>query len=63
MSARTQIPWLPVTVSAEAGNADAAFYLAYCYSRGWGVEKDPEDAQSWYAKAAEKGVTESALMA
>ncbi len=30
--------------SAEAGNADAAFYLAYCYQNGWGTEQNPEAA-------------------
>ncbi|MBQ3276135.1 MAG: toll/interleukin-1 receptor domain-containing protein [Oscillospiraceae bacterium] len=45
--------------SAEAGNADAAFYLAYCYSRGWGVEPDPAEAFSWYSRSAEAGNTEA----
>ncbi len=48
-----------LTVSAEAGNADAAFYLAYCYSRGWGVEQDPEAAFFWYSRSAEAGNAEA----
>ena len=41
--------------SADAGNTYAMWFLADCYERGWGTEKDPEAAFSWYLKAAEAG--------
>ena len=41
--------------SAEAGNSEAAFFLANCYSEGRGVEKDLEQAFRWYLAAAESG--------
>ena len=41
--------------SAEAGNSEAAFFLANCYSEGRGIEKDPEQAFRWYLAAAESG--------
>ena len=41
--------------SAEAGNSEAAFFLANCYSEGRGVEKNPEQAFQWYLVAAESG--------
>ena len=41
--------------SAEAGNSEAAFFLANCYSEGRGVERDLEQAFQWYLAAAENG--------
>ena len=41
--------------SAEAGNNEAAFFLANCYSEGRGVEQDLEQAFQWYLSAAEGG--------
>ena len=41
--------------SAEAGNTLAMWYLADCYEKGWGTEKDPESAFYWYMKGAEAG--------
>ena len=52
-----------LTKAIDLGDGEALFVRGVCSEKGIGVEKDPEDAQSWYAKAAEKGVTESALMA
>ena len=43
--------------SAEAGNRDAAFYLASCYKNGWGTEANPEEAFRWFSIAAEAGDT------
>ena len=45
--------------SAEAGNRDAAFYLASCYKNGWGTEANPEEAFRWFSVAAEAGDTVS----
>ena len=41
--------------SAEAGNSEAAFYLANCYAEGKGVGENPELAFQWYLTAAEAG--------
>jgi TPR repeat protein len=46
----------------DLGDAEALFVRGVCSEKAIGVEKDLEDAKSWYAKAAEKGVTASALM-
>lgn len=42
-------------VSAEAGNAYAAFLLADCYQKGWGIGQDPAQALYWFTRAAEAG--------
>lgn len=41
--------------SAEAGNTLAMWFLADCYDKGWGTDKDPDAAFEWYLKAAEAG--------
>jgi len=41
--------------AAEAGNADAQFCWAICYSKGDGVAKDAEQAVLWFRRAAESG--------
>ena len=41
------------------GNADAQFYLAYCYSNGLGVEVDNDKAAEWYRRSAEQGNSSS----
>ncbi len=52
-----------LTRAIELGDGEALFVRGVCSEKGIGVEKDPVDAQSWYKKAAEKGITKSALMA
>ena len=52
-----------LTKAIELGNGEALFVRGVCSEKGIGVEKSAEDAKNWYAKAAEKGVTSSALMA
>ena len=52
-----------LTKAIELGNGEALFVRGVCSEKGIGVEKSAEDAKNWYAKAAEKGVIESALMA
>lgn len=47
-----------LAVSLE-GNADAQFYLAYCYSNGLGVEVDNDKAIEWYRRSAEQGNSSS----
>ena len=51
-----------LTKAIDLGDAEALFVRGVCSEKAIGVEKDLEDAKSWYAKAAEKGVTASALM-
>ena len=52
-----------LTKAIDLGDGEALFVRGVCSEKGIGVEKSAEDAQVWYAKAAEKGVTESPLMA
>ena len=52
-----------LTKAIDLGDAEALYVRGVCSEKAIGVEKDPEDAKAWYAKAAEKGVTDSALMA
>ncbi len=52
-----------LTRAIELGDGEALFVRGVCSEKAIGVEKDPEDAQNWYKKAAEKGITKSALMA
>ncbi len=40
---------------AEAGDANAPYYLGRMYERAEGVSKDLETALRWYRRAAEKG--------
>lgn len=49
--------WL--TRSAEHGYQGAQNVLAYCYSNGYGVEKDKNKAFYWWLKSAEGGNTAS----
>ena len=52
-----------LTRAIELGDGEALFVRGVCSEKAIGVEKDPEAAQNWYKKAAEKGITRSALMA
>ncbi len=49
---------LPV---AEAGDANAAYYVSLMYSEGRGVERSFGDAQVWLYDAATRGHTEAQL--
>ena len=42
-------------LAAEAGYAAAQNSLGYCYTNGYGVEKDEKQELSWYLKSAENG--------
>ncbi|MBR5887170.1 MAG: sel1 repeat family protein [Akkermansia sp.] len=42
-------------VKAQAGDAEAQEDVAYAYMNGKGVEKDIQEAEKWYRKAAEQG--------
>jgi len=44
--------WLP---QAQAGDAEAQYYLGQMFERGLGVPPDYEAAAQWYRKAAEQG--------
>ena len=48
--------------SVDAGHADAALRLAKIHEKGIRVEKNAEEACYWYAKAAEMGSEEAAIM-
>lgn len=52
-----------LTRAIELGDAEALYVRGVCSEKAIGVEKSAEDAKIWYAKAAEKGVTGSKLMA
>jgi TPR repeat protein len=41
--------------SALKGNADAQYYLGYCYETGRGVDQSFSTANDWYEKAANQG--------
>ncbi len=41
--------------SAEKGDVNSQFALAYCYFYGFGVEKNDTEAAKWWHKAAELG--------
>ena len=51
-----------LTKAIEQGDDEALYLRGVCSEKAIGVVKDPEDAKAWYAKAAEKGVTASALL-
>ena len=51
-----------LTKAIELGDDEALYLRGVCSEKAIGVAKDPEDAKAWYAKAAEKGVTASALL-
>jgi TPR repeat protein len=40
---------------ANRGSIYSAPYVAWSYAVGWGVPKDPEEAQAWYRRAFEGG--------
>src|SRR5438105_2241479 len=42
---------------AEQGDDSAQNSLGWCYSNGFGVEKDEQKTVEWYQKAAEQGNT------
>ena len=42
-------------VKANAGDADAQWFLGYAYDIGQGVPQDSTQAVAWYRKAAEQG--------
>lgn len=46
---------LYLTASAEDGNAEALFNLGMMFYKGWGVPRNPDEAQSFFAQAAEAG--------
>ncbi len=41
--------------AADAGHAEAQYYLGECYEKGLGVSQDHTEAVAWYRKAAEQG--------
>ena len=41
--------------AAEQGNADAQYFLGFCYYNGQGVSQDYNQAVIWYRKAVERG--------
>ncbi|MEM6794989.1 MAG: caspase family protein [Acidobacteriota bacterium] len=43
--------WLP---QAEAGNAEAQYFVGQIFEKGLGGTPDPESAAAWYQKAAEQ---------
>lgn len=51
-----------LTKAIELGDDEALYLRGVCSEKAIGVAKDPEEAKAWYAKAAEKGVTASALL-
>ena len=40
---------------AEQGNAEAQYNLGWCYTFGYGIEIDYNQAVNWYRKSAEQG--------
>ncbi|MGE8557702.1 MAG: sel1 repeat family protein [Acinetobacter sp.] len=47
--------------SAKAGQAAAQFYLATKYQQGKDIQKDEQQAFSWYKAAADQGLTAAQL--
>ncbi|WP_291355304.1 MULTISPECIES: tetratricopeptide repeat protein [unclassified Acinetobacter] len=47
--------------SAKAGQAAAQFYLATKYQQGKDIQKDDQQAFSWYKAAADQGLTAAQL--
>jgi len=41
--------------AAQHGNTDAKANLGWLYENGWGVERDYDQALSWFRKAADDG--------
>ena len=50
---------LSLRKDAERGDADAQWFLGYCYEKGKGVAKDYTEAVKWYRKSAEQGYAEA----
>ncbi len=48
--------WIPV---ARAGDINASYNMGILFLKGYGVQKDPEEALLWFEKAATGGVTEA----
>ena len=48
-------------VAVEKGDAMAMYHLGWCYEHGEGVEKDANEADKWYRKAAENGIARRRL--
>lgn len=46
--------------AAEAGDANAQYYLGECYEKGIDVKKNRQKAKEWYRKAAAQGIKEAA---
>jgi TIR domain/Sel1 repeat len=46
---------------ADLGNVTAEFYLAFFYSKGWGVAQDYAESAHWYRKAADAGNADAEL--
>ena len=44
---------------AEEGHGGAQFYLGTCFAKGFGVERDNNEAAKWYIKSAEQGDMDS----
>ena len=42
-------------IAADKGSVEAWLELGGCYTHGWGVERNEEEAFKWYQKAAEQG--------
>ncbi|MEQ1546523.1 tetratricopeptide repeat protein [Methyloglobulus sp.] len=51
--------WLGKAEECGITKAEAEFLLAECYSKGIGVEKNPEQAFAWYKKSADQGYRQS----
>ena len=54
---QSAISWFEV--AAQAGVASAQFKLANAYAAGAGVTRDLSQAQLWYGRAAQQGLTEA----
>ena len=48
-------PLADVRHAAEQGHAQGQLNLADAYHHGEGVEKNPDEAEQWYRRAAEQG--------
>lgn len=48
-----------LTPDAQAGDAEAQYYLGVLHAKGLGVERNPATAASWFRKSAEQGNVEA----
>lgn len=55
-NSREALMWF--RVAAEAGYADAQYYLGQMYEHGEGVTANAEEARKWYEKAEKQGMPE-----